>query len=195
MRALGFSPSVHAWIMSSLKTTAQGVAFAFDLNGMYASTWSLGKAVRLSPALCSILIAYRRRRDVCRLLPRRFVARCWCVAASSPALQCAPPQAFCLLAESPPASSTIAFVRAENGGLPLHSSMQRLDKALGNRLVTLYDLAARRVAPTQLSGAISWATVGIGFTSTTQTVQRAASPRHRPANSRHQDFLQYCDQV
>ena len=33
LRALGFSPSVHAWIMSSLKTTALGSAFAFDLDG------------------------------------------------------------------------------------------------------------------------------------------------------------------
>ena len=33
MRALGFPPSVHAWIMSSLKTTAQGSTFAFDLDG------------------------------------------------------------------------------------------------------------------------------------------------------------------
>ncbi len=34
MRELGFSPSVHAWIMSSLKTTAQGSEFAFDLDGI-----------------------------------------------------------------------------------------------------------------------------------------------------------------
>ena len=33
LRALGFSPTVLAWIMSSFKTTAQGSAFAFDLDG------------------------------------------------------------------------------------------------------------------------------------------------------------------
>jgi hypothetical protein len=40
---------------------------------------------------------------------------------------------FVLPSESPPARSSVAFVRAENGGLPLQGSLQRLEKALGNK--------------------------------------------------------------
>jgi hypothetical protein len=77
MRGLGFSPSVHAWIMSSLKTTAQGVAFAFDLDGMFH--------VSIQQFILSLVTLYRvcrHRGDVCRLLSSRFVARSWCAAAS-----------------------------------------------------------------------------------------------------------------
>ncbi len=33
LRALAFTPAVHAWIMSSLKANAHGTAFSFDLDG------------------------------------------------------------------------------------------------------------------------------------------------------------------
>ncbi len=33
LRSLGLSSAVQAWIMSSLKTTARGSEFAFDLDG------------------------------------------------------------------------------------------------------------------------------------------------------------------
>ncbi len=40
LRALGLSSAVQAWIMSSLKTTAKGSEFAFDLDGKGTCTHS-----------------------------------------------------------------------------------------------------------------------------------------------------------
>ena len=40
LRALGLSSAVQAWIMSSLKTTAHGSEFAFDLDGKGTCTHS-----------------------------------------------------------------------------------------------------------------------------------------------------------
>ncbi len=73
LRALGLSSAVQAWIMSSLKTTARGSEFAFDLDGKGAYTQN-------SPSLPLVMALLRCGANVQGLLQRRLVARRRCAA-------------------------------------------------------------------------------------------------------------------
>ena len=112
---------------------------------------------------------------------------------------CASLSSLSLRTESPPARSSVAFVRAENGGLPLHSSLHRLDKALGNKSVACDEFGAHCVLTTKASRSHLLGKCGHWLhVDNPDGAMRMHATRCEPTaapDSRNQDSLKYCDQA